>query len=128
MGKRPVTAKPTDVDSYLASLPADRRAAMDELRTTIRAAAPDATEGIAYNMPAYRLGGRFLVSFDAFKAHHSLFPATERVLAEHPDAARYAAGKGTFRFPAREPLPAELVGRIVRTRVAEVAEENERRG
>ena len=122
-----MNTKPTDVDSYLGSLPPDRRATMEELRATIRTAAPEATEGIAYNMPAYRLGGRFLVSFDAYKAHYSLFPATDRVLAEHPDAARYAAGRGTFRFPASEPLPAELVARIVGTRVAEVAEENGRR-
>jgi len=116
-------ARPAGVDEYLASLPAGRRGPMDELRAAIRAAAPQADEVIAYNMPAYRLGGRFLVSFDAYKAHYSLFPASDRVLAEHPDGRRYAAGKGTLRFPAKEPIPVDFVTRMVRTRVAELQED-----
>jgi uncharacterized protein YdhG (YjbR/CyaY superfamily) len=115
--------KPTTVDAYLANLPPERQGPMAELRAAVRTAAPDAIEGIAYNMPAYRLGGRFLVSFDAFKRHYSLFPATDRILSEHPDGERFVAGRGTFRFAANEPLPLDFVGRAVRTRVAEVADE-----
>jgi uncharacterized protein YdhG (YjbR/CyaY superfamily) len=114
---------PTTVDDYLAGLPDDRRAAMAELRAAITAAAPDAVETIAYNMPALRShGGQFLVSFDAYKRHYSLFPATDAVIAELGDEIRpHLVGSGTIRFPAGEPIPTDLVTRIVRTRYAENA-------
>ena len=72
-------AAPASVDDYLAGLPDDRRGTMEELRDTIRAAAPEAEECIAYGMPALRLRGRFLVAYAAFRDHASLFPANERV-------------------------------------------------
>ena len=73
-------AGPTTVDEYLATLPPDRRAVMEDLRRTIRAAAPDAEELISYNMPAFKSNGRFLVSDDAYKAHYSLFPGSQLVV------------------------------------------------
>jgi uncharacterized protein YdhG (YjbR/CyaY superfamily) len=116
-------ASPTTVDEYLATLPDDRRAAMEQLRQTINAAAPDATETIAYKMPALRShGGQFLVSYDAFKGHYSLFPASGAVIeALGDELAPYLAGKGTIRFPADKPIPLATVTRIVRVRVAENA-------
>lgn len=117
-------AKYANVDEYMAELPDDRRIAMEHLRDTIRAAAPDATEAIAYNMPAFRLDGRFLVSYEAFKRHYSLFPWTDRMVAELGDELTpYAVGKGTIRFRADEPMPLDLVGRIVAIRLEEVSEE-----
>jgi uncharacterized protein YdhG (YjbR/CyaY superfamily) len=75
-------------------------------------------------MPAFRLHGRFLVSYEAFKRHYSLFPWTDAMLEELGDEMkRYAVGKGTIRFPADEPLPLELVSRIVEVRHHEVEEE-----
>ncbi|HET7685751.1 MAG TPA: DUF1801 domain-containing protein [Candidatus Limnocylindria bacterium] len=113
-----------DVDDYMAHLPDDRRAVMEELRSAIRAASPAATEAIAYNMPAFRLGGRFLVSYEAFKRHYSLFPWSDGMLQELGDALRpYAVGKGTIRFSADEPIPLELVAEIVEFRHREVARE-----
>lgn len=113
-----------DVDDYMAHLPDDRRAVMEELRSAIRAASPAATEAIAYNMPAFRLGGRFLVSYEAFKRHYSLFPWSDGMLQELGDALRpYAVGKGTIRFAADEPIPLELVAEIVEFRHREVARE-----
>lgn len=111
------------VDDYLANLPDDRRTAMEEIRQAIREAAPEATETIAYKMPAFRShGGRFLVSFDAYKRHYSLFPASEAVVETLGDElAPYLAGRGTIRFPADRPIPIELVRRIVEIRVAENA-------
>ena len=110
----------SSVDEYLAGLPADQRLVMEQLRETIRAAAPDATELISYNMPAYKLNGRFLVSFDAFKNHYSLFPSTDRMTDELGDELRpYLAGKGTIRFPANAPLPLDLVRRVVEIRLRE---------
>lgn len=122
-------AKYASVDEYMAALPEDRRAAMEELRSTVRAAAPDATEAIAYNMPALRLDGRFLVSYEAFKRHYSLFPWSDDMLAELGDALKpYAVGKGTIRFPADEPIPLALVTRIVEIRLREVTQEAEAAG
>lgn len=113
-----------NVDEYMAQLPDDRRAVMEQLRSTIRSAAPDATEVISYNMPAFRLNGRFLVSYEAFKRHYSLFPWSDAMVEELGDEMnRYAVGKGTIRFPADDPIPLELVTRIVEFRHREVEEE-----
>ena len=111
------------VDEYLAALPDDRRGRMDSLRRAIRAAAPEADETIAYNMPAFRTrDGRFLVSYDAFKAHDSLFPFTDEMVAAFGDELTpYLAGKGTIRFPADRPIPEDLVTRLVAVRVAELS-------
>jgi uncharacterized protein YdhG (YjbR/CyaY superfamily) len=115
-----VTA-PADVDAYLAALPDDRRQVLAELRRTVRAAAPEAEETIAYRMPALRLGGRFLVSYDAYRRHVSLFPASDAVVtALGPEIDPYLAGRGTIRFPAGRPIPLDLVDRVVRIRVDEV--------
>jgi uncharacterized protein YdhG (YjbR/CyaY superfamily) len=117
-------AKPTTIEEYLATLPDDRRAGVEKLRRTIRAAAPDATETIAYSMPAMRsYGGHFLVSYAAYKKHYSLFPASDAVIeAGGAELKPYLAGKGTIQFPANEPLPAALVTKIVKVRVAENAQ------
>lgn len=116
-------AKAATTDEYLAALPEDRRGAMEQLRQAIREGAPEATETIAYGMPAFRShGGQFLVSFDAYKAHYSLFPASEAVEREcGTELTPYLAGKGTIRFPADAPIPVDLVTRITRIRFAENA-------
>ncbi|HSW41561.1 MAG TPA: DUF1801 domain-containing protein [Patescibacteria group bacterium] len=120
-------AKPTSVDEYIAALPEERRAALEELRQVIRAAAPEATETISYQMPAFRTHGRILVYYAAFRAHYSLFPASEAVReALGEELVPYLAGKGTIRFPADRPLPAALVTRIVRARLEENAARNRR--
>ncbi len=119
-------ANPTTVDEYLAALPEERRRAVEELRRTIVAAAPEATESIAYQMPAMRShGGQFLVSYAAYKAHYSLFPASDAVVEGlGEEVAPFLAGKGTIRFPANRPIPTALVERIIRIRL----EENAARG
>jgi uncharacterized protein YdhG (YjbR/CyaY superfamily) len=115
-------AKYESVDAYMAALPEERRGPMEELRRAIRSAAPDATEAIAYNMPAFRLDGRFFVSYEAFKRHYSLFPWSDAMLEELGEQlAPYAVGKGTIRFPADEPIPLDLVTRIVEIRRREMA-------
>ena len=115
-------AAPTSVEDYLAALPAESRAALQELRKTITAAAPEATETIAYGMPALRDQGRFLVSYAAYQNHYSLFPASEAVIEALGGALKpYLSGIGTIRFPADKPIPAALVTRIVKVRVEETA-------
>jgi uncharacterized protein YdhG (YjbR/CyaY superfamily) len=115
-------ASHSSVDAYLASLQDDQRTVLEALRTTIRAAAPEATEQISYGMPAFKLDGRLLVSYAAFKRHFSLFPASEAVrVALGEEVTPFLAGKGTLRFTAADPLPADLVTRIVAVRVTENA-------
>lgn len=113
----------TTIGEYMASLPPERRVPMEQMYEAIRAGAPAAEETIAYKMPAFRShGGQFLVSFDAFKRHYSLFPASEAVVAElGEELAPYLSGKGTIRFPANEPIPTQLVTAIARIRFAENA-------
>lgn len=113
----------TTIDEYLAALPDDRRGAMAQIRAAVREGAPEAVETIAYGMPAFRSHGRqFMVSFDAYKAHYSLFPASEAVERACGDELKpYLAGKGTIRFPANRPLPTELITRIAHVRFAENA-------
>jgi len=111
------------VEDYLAGLADDRRAVMEELRRTINAAAPEATESIAYEMPALRShGGHFLVSYAAYKNHYSLFPASEAVVkALGDELTPYLAGRGTIRFPTTRPIPASVVTKVVKVRLAENA-------
>ena len=120
MGARPrIKAKPKTIDEYLAALSNDKRAALERLRKTIRAAAPRAQECISYQLPAFRLDGKWLVWFGA-SAHHC---AIYGVAGGHKDELRDydISGKGTIRFQADDPLPATLVRKLVRARIAKNA-------
>jgi uncharacterized protein YdhG (YjbR/CyaY superfamily) len=118
-----VRNEPHRVDAYLAALAPEQRDALSRLRATVRAGAPDAHEGIAYGMPAFYSGTRFLVSYAAFKRHLSLFPASNGVLEQLPEPLRENfAGKGTIQFTVEKPLPDEVLREIVRIRLAEVAD------
>ena len=111
---------PKDVDAYLAALPKDKRAALTKLRKDIRAAAPKATEVISYGVPTFKLDGKALVYFGAAKAHCSLY-GMSRILKTHAAALKdYELSTGTIRFPADKPLPAALVTKLVKARIAEV--------
>ena len=116
-------AAPASVDAYIAALPAERRPGINALRRAINAAAPGATETIAYAMPALRShGGQFLVSYAAYKRHYSLFPASELVIETLGAALTpHLSGRGTIHFAADQPIPTELVARIVEIRFAENA-------
>jgi len=113
----------TSVEAYLAALPEGSRAALEKLRKTIKAAAPEATDAISYQMPAFKDGrGRTLVSYAAFKDHCSLFPMSMRVIEAHREELEpYLAGKGTIRFTPGKPLPVALVKKILRARLEENA-------
>jgi uncharacterized protein YdhG (YjbR/CyaY superfamily) len=113
---------PTDeIDARLAALPANQRAALQALRNTIAAAAPEAEEAMSYGMPAFRYHGRALVSYAAFTAHCSFFPMSSGLVETHRDElAGFATAKGTVRFTPEHPLPADLVARIVRERMAQI--------
>ena len=111
----------TTIDAYLAKLAPDKRAALKTLRRAIKAAAPGAEECISYQMPAFRLDGRMLVWFGAATNHCSFFPGAYPVAACKRDLKAYKTSKGTIRFPADKPLPAALVRKLVKARIAERA-------
>lgn len=114
---------PPGHDAYLALLPADQRTALQKLRKTIAAAVPAAEEGVSYGLPAFRLGGRPLVCFSASTNHCSLFPMSPAVIQAHAaDLKAYETSKGTIRFSPARPLPATLVRKIVKARVAELSQ------
>ena len=108
--------KPKDVDSYIAAFPKDHEALLKKVQRSIRAAAPNATEVISYNIPAYRQNG-MLVYFAGFKHHIGLYPPVRGNAALEKAAAKYAGPKGNLQFPYDEPLPLALITRIVRHNV-----------
>lgn len=110
-----------DVDAYLAKLPADAKRALEKLRKTIRAAAPEAEEGFSYGVPAFKFNGKALVCFAAFKNHCGFYPVSPEVLDSFADdLTEYETAKGTIRFDPKKGLPATLVKRIVKARLTEL--------
>ena len=115
-------SKVTTHDEYLAALPDAQRAALEKLRRTIRAVVPKAEECISYQLPAFCLDGKVLVLFGATAKHCSLFPGSGTAVSAHKDDLKgYSTSKGTIRFDADKPLPASLVRKIVKYRIAENA-------
>ena len=121
MRTKPVTKVKT-VDQYLARVSDDQRVALQRLRKTIRAAAPGAEECISYQLPAYRLNG-MLVAFGATAKHCAFYPMSASTVAAHrKELEDYDTSKGTIRFQPDNPLPAALVRKLVKARIAENAE------
>jgi uncharacterized protein YdhG (YjbR/CyaY superfamily) len=120
-----MASKPRTVDEYLAELNDPQRSALEQLRRAIKAAAPRAAECISYGLPSYRLEARLLVSFGAAKKHCAFYAGAHPIAAHADELAAYDLGKGTIRFPAMNPLPAELVKKLVQTRIAQFANTGE---
>lgn len=115
MAKRPRT-----IDEYLSGLKADQRAALQKLRAAVHSAAPDAEECIAWGMPGFRLDGRCFLTFRATAKHCSLHPMSALTVAAHEkELAAYDTSPGTIRFQPSKPLPAGLVRKLVKARIAE---------
>jgi uncharacterized protein YdhG (YjbR/CyaY superfamily) len=107
---------PRDIDEYIAGFPEDVQKLLQQLRMTIREAAPDAEEAIKYRMPTFTLNGN-LVHFAAFKNHIGFYPAPRGIEEFKDELSVYKGAKGSVQFPLAEPIPFELVGRIVKFRV-----------
>jgi uncharacterized protein YdhG (YjbR/CyaY superfamily) len=109
-----------DVESYLAACPEPHRGTLERIRAAIGSAVPkEATEAISYGMPSFQYKGG-LVAYAAFKAHCSFFPMSGRLIEEFAEELKaYKTSKGTIQFAVDKPLPAPLVKKMVRARVAQ---------
>jgi uncharacterized protein YdhG (YjbR/CyaY superfamily) len=107
------------VEAHIAALPVEQRRIMERLRQIVLdEAPPNAEEVIAYKMPSLRVKGQYALSYEAFKDHYSIFPATDLMnLHLGEEVAPYVKGKGTLQFKASEPLPEELIRRVVEIRL-----------
>ena len=109
-----------EIDAYLAGLDEPRRSTLQQLRETILEVAPEAEEGISYGVPAFRVDGKVVAGFAAFKNHLSYLPHSGAVLSDlEADLVGYTASSGALQFPVDSPLPKPLVERLIEMRLAE---------
>lgn len=106
------------MDKYIASFPNDIRAVLEQIRTTIRKAAPDAEETISYQIPTFTLNGN-LVHFAVFKNHIGFYPSPSGIEKFQNELSAYEGAKGSVKFPLAKPIPYELISKIVVFRVKE---------
>ena len=111
------------MDQYISTFPEDLQKILEELRATIKAAAPESEETISYNIPTFKMNGRYLIYFAGWKNHISLYPIPVGSEAFNKQVAKYAEGKGTLKFPLDKPLPLKLITKIVKLKL----DENEKR-
>jgi len=110
--------KPSNIDEYMAGLPENIQKILEELRSTIRKAAPAAEETINYGIPTFTLNGN-LVHFAAFKNHIGFYPAPSGIEAYKKELSVYDGAKGSVQFPIKDKLPLALITKIVKFRVKE---------
>lgn len=112
--------KANDVEEYIAGFPEAVRVLLEQVRATIKAAAPEAVESISYGMPAYKRNGRPLVYFAGYKKHIGFYATPTGHAAFTEELSKYKQGKGSVQFPVGEPLPLDLISRIVQFRVRNI--------
>ena len=115
-----MTTRYNTIDEYIRTFPEDVRATLEKIRQTIRKAAPGAVEAISYQMPTFKLKGRNLVHFAAFKSHIGFYPIPSGIEAFKKELSPYQQGKGSVQFPLDKPVPYRLVKNIVAFRVKEM--------
>ena len=106
-----------DVADYLSQVPEPQREALERLRRTIKSMVPDAVEVISYQIPTFKLNGRMLVSYAAFKHHCSFFPGAGPIEMHADDLKSFQTSKGTIQFTPEHPLSTALVKKLVKTRI-----------
>jgi uncharacterized protein YdhG (YjbR/CyaY superfamily) len=110
--------KPNNIDEYIAGFPKDIQTLLEQVRTTIKEAAPQAEEVISYQMPAFKFNG-MLVYFAAYKNHIGFYPTASGIDAFKKELSVYKGAKGSVQFPLDKPLPLELITKIVKFRATE---------
>lgn len=108
---------PKTVRGYLSAVPREQRAALEKLRSAIKSIVPGATEVISYDIPTFKLDGRMLVSYAAFKHHCSFFPGAGPITMHANDLKSFQTSKGTIQFTPEHPLSTGLVKKLVKTRI-----------
>ena len=107
------------IDEYIAAFPADVQKILEELRTTIKTAAPGAQEKISYGIPTFTLNGKYLIYFAGWKNHISMYPIPAGSEEFNRKIEPYAAGKGTLKFPLDQPIPYKLITQMVKLQIAD---------
>lgn len=107
------------IDEYISRFPPDTRRVLEEVRAVIKDAAPDATETISYQMPTFDLNGKHLVHFAGYEKHIGFYPIPTGIEGFKDELKPYKQGKGSVQFPLGQPLPTDLIRRIVEFRVDE---------
>ena len=108
------------MDEYIKTFPKDVQSILEKMRQTIREAAPEAVETISYQMPTFKLNGKNLVHFAAWKNHIGFYPTSSGTEAFKKELSRYKAAKGSVQFPIEKPIPYDLVKKIVIFRMKEI--------
>ncbi len=118
-------SKPTTIDQYIQNFPPETQDLLQQVRQAIQRALPQATEGISYAIPAFKVDDKFLIYFSGAKKHVAMYPFTSAMAQALPETANYdQSGKGTIRFPLDQPIPANLVAQIAQMRLDERSEED----
>jgi len=112
-----ITTKPNNIDDYIAGFPKDTQKILEQIRATIKKAAPDAEETISYAIPAFTLKGQYLIYFAGYKNHIALYPAPRGYEEFKKELSVYKGGKGTVQFPLEKPMPLNLITKIVKFRI-----------
>jgi len=112
--------KPKTFDEYFAGFSAEIQVILEEIRTTIKQAVPEAEEVISYDMPTFRLAGKNLIYFAAWKKHIGFYPLSEKVTSAVPELSMYKGTKDSVHFPLNKPMPLELISRMTLARREEV--------
>jgi len=112
-------SKINSIDEYIATFPEDIRIILQQVRKTIKAAAPEAGEKISYGIPTFTLKGKYLIYFAGWKNHISIYPVPTGSEAFNKEISQYVAGKGTLKFPFDKPVPLKLITKIVKLKIAE---------
>ena len=110
---------PQTIDDYIQSFPSDIQKILQKVRNTIRKAAPGAVEVISYQMPTFKLNGKNLVHFAAWKSHIGFYATPSGNAAFKKELSKYKGAKGSVQFPITEPIPYDLIEKIVVFRVKE---------
>jgi len=114
------TPETASIDSYINHFSAEVRSMLQDIRQTIHEAVPEAEETIRYNMPTFVLDGTYLIHFSAFKKHIGMYPAPRDPAFEQDFTSYKTSGKGTIQFPLNQPMPLELIRKIVLFRAQEI--------
>ena len=116
---KPKQPTPDSINAYIATFPEDVQIILEKIRSLIQEIIPEATESISYQMPTFKLHGRYLVYFAAFKKHIGLYPTPDGISEFKAELSLYESGKGSVKFPLEQPIPYDLIRKIVIFRAQE---------